>query len=113
MPETIHCDFCNAPDPAWEYPVDGDIETTSPISGRVLDYSDDPWLACDDCAHMIDEDRWGDLVERTTELGVQPDEVELGTQRAQVARGAIRMQKAELYAAIATRHGPRRPASPS
>ena len=103
---TALCDFCNAPGPEWEYPVSGQITTTSPLTGRPLGYGDEPWAACSLCAAMIDEQRYGDLLERTIRLGPKPG-TEFDRPHAEIGNQAIREQKAELYAAFSILRGPR------
>lgn len=108
MTDDPRCDFCDASDPAWEYPVDVQVRTTSPVSGRTFDYGDRPWAACDVCAALIDEDRFGDLLERSLDAARRP-EASPSDPLYGFGRAAMREQKAELFAQVATSHGPRRP----
>ena len=91
--------------------MSGPITTTSPLTGRPLDYGDEPWAACSLCAAMIDKQRYGDLMERTIKLGPKPG-TEFDRPGAEIGNRAIREQKAELYAAFSIFRGPRQQFQP-
>lgn len=52
------CDFCLAPDPAWEFPA-GPVQ----VAGHhAITDSIDGWAACDHCHELIEADRIAELV---------------------------------------------------
>jgi hypothetical protein len=54
------CDFCGVPVPAWSY---------SAQTFRVADVlCQGSWLACDECAQLIETSEWGKLAERALRL---------------------------------------------
>jgi hypothetical protein len=58
------CDFCSAPDPQREYKC-ANFESPEPLKG--LAASQGSWLACDDCAELIDGEKWEELGNRQWE----------------------------------------------
>jgi hypothetical protein len=75
--------------------------------GRVALLEAQPWAACDSCADLIDADCFGDLLDRSIHHGPQLHMRLLPTGVARAATAAMRAVKAEIYAAIASQHGPR------
>lgn len=53
------CDFCLAPEPKWEYPA-ADMEVVSSI----IDRSDDPWGACEECHRLLEASDIDGLIAR-------------------------------------------------
>lgn len=54
------CDFCSGP-PAWRYPA----ETFNANRGEpMLQISEGDWLACDECAALIQRKEWNALARR-------------------------------------------------
>jgi hypothetical protein len=54
------CDFCLAPNPAWEYPA----APVHIVGHPEITDSDDEWAACEVCHALIAGSRVGQLVER-------------------------------------------------
>lgn len=102
------CSFCQAPDPVCEYPVSAAVSTTSPVSGRTDDRGDGPWAACGACTELVDDDRFGDLLERSLAQAPEPA-AERSDPLYGFAKASLREQRADLFAQVAVNHGPRRP----
>lgn len=59
-PDAIErCDFCHVDHPAWRVPV----REFNALPGHM---STPDWLACDDCAEIINRGRWNELTRRAT-----------------------------------------------
>lgn len=94
MTQPLVCDFCNAPDPPWEYPA---ATSEMPLG---VGTSLGAWCACDNCRQLIEaEDREG-LVSRAVSR-YPPDPL---------ARQAIEMVQAVFWQA---RRGESRPVQPN
>lgn len=46
----MNCDFCNTPDPVWEYPA-RDVVIDTPLLKSIGE-----WYACDICSRLIELD---------------------------------------------------------
>jgi hypothetical protein len=67
------CDFCSG-QPAWRYPA----ETFNATPGEPLPLiSEDDWVACDECAALIERNEWNALARRglLTPMGKQAVEM--------------------------------------
>jgi hypothetical protein len=65
-PEVIHCDFCGSTDIHKSYAAyDFAIEKHPGGGGR---NSESGWAACKRCAHLIDNEYWHRLEDRSVEL---------------------------------------------
>jgi hypothetical protein len=60
------CDFCSSDKPAWEYPAADCI--VSPPEDPVPHQSIGGWLACDECAALIQRNEWTKLARRSLDL---------------------------------------------
>jgi hypothetical protein len=73
--EQYVCDFCLHPEPRWEFPA----RPVAIVGHPAIDYSEDEFLACDECRRLIDQQAIGALVERSCH-----------EQRRHVPPGAVR-----------------------
>jgi len=53
------CDFCTAPDPVWRYYAE------TYVVERLQVRSLSEWLACDECAKLIETNQWNRLAKRS------------------------------------------------
>ena len=54
------CDFCSSGDPRWEYPAsDFPVDDHAPRVASV-----GAWLACAECAALIEQEQWPALAKR-------------------------------------------------
>lgn len=64
-PDEVHtvtrCDFCSQDAPAWTVPA----RTFTALPGHG---SDGDWAACDDCVHLIQENKWSALADRIVRI---------------------------------------------
>lgn len=80
------CDFCSAPDPAWQLPVtDLGILIVESADAEVGHNSIGDWAACEECAELIRADRWDALTARSLRILVASS-LELGPNRAALAQ---------------------------
>jgi hypothetical protein len=57
------CDFCNVDAVAYRLPA-RDFEVPGIPVELPLHQSTGPWAACEDCAHLIEADKWADVLRR-------------------------------------------------
>lgn len=76
------CDFCSGP-PAWRYPA----ETFNATPGQPLaQICEDDWLACDECAALIERNEWNALARRGLETPTAKDAIALIGEEATLAQ---------------------------
>ena len=80
------CDFCSSAEPTWVFPANS-------YHDRLLNVqSINNWLACDECATLINQDRWGKLAERSLRNPAVAALVNRATRKA-ILDNAVRMHK--------------------
>jgi hypothetical protein len=60
------CDFCSSDKPTWDYPAEDCI--ISPAGDPTPQHSIGGWLACDECAALIQRNEWTKLARRSLSL---------------------------------------------